>query len=311
MTLPILLDTDIGTDIDDAYALVLAATAPELDLRAVTTVGGNTFARAEIALKLLRLLGHPAPVAVGSGVPLGSVPWRGWDGYEGEGLDLSDVNWRRDALPLAAPHVIAECARAAHDEGRPLTLLAIGPLTNLALALHLHPVATRTRARVVWMGADFQGFGPGVARPEHNVACDPLAADQVLRSGLPVTLVGFNVGVQTRLSRADLGALRELGGSLVEALAALHEVWFRWIGRDHSPMYDPLTVFAAFQENLIETVPVQAHVDLSAPEPGRVVFDPGGVAAPHRVATDLDLPGVQALLQARLRRAVLDRAGKL
>ncbi|BDP43936.1 nucleoside hydrolase (plasmid) [Deinococcus aetherius] len=307
--LPVLLDTDIGTDIDDAYALVLAATAPELDLRAVTTVGGNTFTRAEIALKLLKLLGHSAPVAVGSGVPLGKVPWRGWDGYEGEGLDLSDVSWRRDAHPLAAPHLIADLAETAHAEGRPLTFLAIGPLTNLALALQLHPEATRQLAQVVWMGANFQGFGPENARAEHNVACDPLAAEVVLQSGLHVTVVGYNVGVQTRLGRADLGELWELGGPLGDALAGLHEVWFRWTQRDHSPMYDPLTVLAAFREDLIETVPTHAHVDLAAPEPGTVVFGPGVEDAPHRVATHLDLPRFQEMQRERLRRAVPGRGG--
>lgn len=307
LPLPVLLDTDIGTDIDDAYALVLAATAPELDLRAVTTVGANTFTRAEIALGLLKVLGHPAPVAVGSSVPLGKVPWRGWDGYEGQGLDLSDVDWRRDAHPLAAPHLIADLAQAAHDEERPLTFLAIGPLTNLALALQLHPEATRNLAGVVWMGADFQGFGPENARAEHNVACDPLAAEVVLRSDLPVTVVGYNVGVQTCLGRTDLGELRNLGGPLADALAGLHEVWFRWIGRDHSPMYDPLTVLAAFREDLIGTVPARAYVDLTAPEPGTVVFGPGDQDAPHRVATSLDLPRFQAMQRERLRRAVLGR----
>ncbi len=305
--LPILLDTDIGTDIDDAYALVLAATAPELDLRAVTTVCGDTFTRAEIALKLLKLLGHPAPVAVGAGLPLGNVPWRGWDGYEGEGLDLSDVNWRRDAHPLGAPHLIADLAARGAERGEPLTFLAIGPLTNLALALTLHPEATRRLARVVWMGADFGGFGQGNARSEHNVACDPLAADLVLRSGLPVTIVGYNVGVQTRMTRADLEELRGIGGSLVEALAALHAVWFRWIGRDFSPMYDPLTALSTFRDDLIGTVPARARVDLGAPEPGTVVFEEGGTA-PHRVAVNLNLPAFDALFRERLRDAVKENA---
>ena len=300
-----LLDTDVGTDIDDAYALVLAATSPELELRAVTTVGANTFRRAEIALKLLSVTGHPAPVAVGSGVPLGRVPWLGWDGYEGQGLDLSDVNWRTDTYPLAAPHLIADLAQAAHDEGRPLTFLGIGPLTNLALALKLYPEATRRLARVVWMGADFEGFGRENARSEHNVACDPLAAEIVLSSGLPVTVVGYNVGIQTRLSRTDLDELCELGGPLADALSGLHEVWFRWIGRDHSPMYDPLTVFATFREGLIETVPTTAHVDLTVSELGTVVFEPGDESAPHLVVTNFDLPGFQALQRERLRRAVL------
>src|SRR5579862_9891614 len=109
MSRPILLDTDIGTDIDDAYALVLAAASPELDLRAVTTVNHDVELRARIAKSLLRRLGRDdIPVAVGEQGSLTPGADRGWMGHEGVGIDLSDVSPERDFDRRNAVDLIAD-----------------------------------------------------------------------------------------------------------------------------------------------------------------------------------------------------------
>src|SRR5438034_9488316 len=119
MATALLLDTDIGTDIDDAYALVLAARSPEIDLRAVTTVNNDVLLRARIAKKLLRLMDRDdVPVASGSGASLTPGESRGWMGHEGIGIDLSDVHVP-DLDPRPAAQVIADTCRVAAAEGNP------------------------------------------------------------------------------------------------------------------------------------------------------------------------------------------------
>src|SRR5262249_37361050 len=138
---PVVLDTDIGTDIDDAYALLLAAVSPELDLRAVTTVNHDVDLRARIAKKLLRLLGRgDIPVAAGTGPSLTPGVTRGWGGHEGQGIVLSDTT-SQDLAKQDAPRLLADLAEAAHAEGTPLTILPIGAMTNLAVAVEQYPEA--------------------------------------------------------------------------------------------------------------------------------------------------------------------------
>src|SRR5207302_9510947 len=89
--------------------------------------------------------------------------------------------------------------------------------------------------RIVAMASSFQRFGEADARGEHNVACDPVALDRVLKSGVPVTLIGLNVTMQTRMTGAQLDAIESRGGPLAQALAGMHRSWFDIIQRDQSP----------------------------------------------------------------------------
>lgn len=306
MPIPILLDTDIGTDIDDAYALVLAATAPELDLRAVTVVNHDVFTRARIAKTLLNLLNHPAPVALGSSVPLQATERRGWEGHEGRGIDLRGVTLLRDAHPLGAPELIATLAERCADGGEPLTVVGIGPLTNLALALALYPERTRRLGRVVCMAANFGGFGPEHAAWEHNVACDPLATEMVLRAGLPLTLVSFNVTERTSMTREDVEALRLTGGALAKTLYGMHDIWFEEVigGRQASAMHDPLAVVAVFRPELLSLQAMRVAVLLGAARPGLTVFAPTLEEQGCCVTTDLIVEDFQQLFLTRIFAAV-------
>jgi inosine-uridine nucleoside N-ribohydrolase len=277
--LPIVLDTDIGTDIDDAYALVFAAASPELDLRAVTTVNGDTSLRARIARLLLDRLGRNGiPVAVGEGPAMTPGVTRGWHGREGEGIALERIDPARDFDPRPAARLLADEARAARERGTPLVVVPIGAMTNIARAILDYPEEMRAVSGIVAMASTFDGHG---ARPagEHNVACDPEAFRVVAESGIPLTLVGLNVTRQTRMTAADLAALEAIGGPLVESLAGMHRVWFEHIGRDHSPMHDALAVAAVFRPGLLAWVPVapafgegfqEGVVQYNRPEPGRL-----------------------------------------
>ncbi|HTQ11657.1 MAG TPA: nucleoside hydrolase [Fimbriimonadaceae bacterium] len=290
---PIILDTDIGTDVDDAYALVLAATSPELDLRSVTIVNNEVSLRARIAERILYLLTHGAHVSQGARRSLdGTIP-PGWRGNEGKGILL------RDFASCAWDPADVEIADQVDERGCE-TIVAVGQLTNVALALRRLPESRRRDLTVYAMASSFNGFGFEAAEREHNSSCDPLALQLVLRSGAFVRLVGLNATRRTRMTRADVRSLRGLGTPLARELAAMHEAWFEVIGRSESPMHDPLTVAAVIRPSLLQFEPMRAEVDL---ESGLVAFFDDG--EPNcEVAVDVDPEGFRELFFSRLLAAV-------
>ncbi len=306
MPLPVVLDTDIGTDIDDAYALLLAATAPELDLRAVTTVNNDVRTRARIARTLLRLLGRDE-VRVAEGASQALTPGKtiGWMGHEGRGIDLSGVS-EGDLAQEDAARTIALCAEGAAAQNQPLTLLPIGAMTNLAIAMDKYPQEMRHVTRIVAMASNFVGFGADVARHEHNVACDQTAVQRVLDSGTPLTFVGLNVTSKTRMAQDLVDEIAAIGGPLADALVGMHRVWFNAIKCAESPMHDPLAVVAAFRPEILRTEPAVARIDFTAARAGTVVFERPGPGSPANceVATDVDADAFHALFRERILRAV-------
>jgi purine nucleosidase len=302
MPQPVLLDTDIGTDIDDAYALLLAVVSPGLDLRGVTTVNNDTTLRAGIARRLLQMLGRKdVPVAIGARDALTPGITRGWMGHEGRGIDLSSINPSWDFDERSAPRLIADCARKAHKEGAPLTIFPIGAMTNIAMAIREHPGSMSLVGRIIAMASTFEGFGPENARGEHNVACDPEAFRIVIESGIPVVLIGLNVTRETRMTKTQVDAMAEIGGPLARDLAGMHNVWFEQIGRDHSPMHDGLAVAIAFRPELVELIPVEAHLLEGSEVHGAVVYNAPSeekVTKCH-IAVSVDAEAFHALLLER------------
>jgi len=291
--LPIILDTDIGTDVDDAYALVLAATAPELDLRSVTLVNNDVGLRARIAERILYLVSSGAHVSQGARNSLdGSIP-PGWLGHEGKGIQL------RDFPSGAWDPADVEIADQVEEHGCE-TIVAIGQVTNIALALRRLSPSRRRELTIYAMASSFNGFGAEAAEREHNSACDPLALREVFESVALVRLIGLNVTRQTKMTRADVRRLRGFGTPLARELAAMHEWWFEAIGRPSSPMHDPLTVAAAIRPDLVQFEPVRAEVELKT---GMVAFNDDG--EPNcEVAVGVDAEGFQALFLDRLFAAI-------
>lgn len=211
----ILFDTDPG--IDDAMALLLLARDPRSELVGVTTVFGNASIETTTrnALALCERFGIDVPVAAGAGRPL-VKELHGYPdmihGLDGLGNVAPPAAQRRRAESASAERVIVDCARRHEGE---LTLVAVGPLTNLALALQLDPDLPRRVARVVVMGGAFGVGGQGgniTPVAEANIYGDPHAADAVFAAPWPVTLVGLDVTHRVHMSTDYLRALGEQGG---------------------------------------------------------------------------------------------------
>ena len=262
MTRRIVLDTDMGSDVDDALCLALALASPEIELVAVTHVTRDTQLRARISRKLLDLggCGH-VPVHPGRSAPLAAEEDRFvWFGNEGKGILAADA---------AAGRVEAEDSVDAlvrlfgeHDD---LELVAVGPMTNLAAALQRDPSLASRIAQLTIMGGHVREIAyRGTVFPhgvDYNLCSDPDASVAVLSAGIPTRLVTGDVTLQTWMTRAELDEIAESAGPLREALvAAVHEwtpIMYRLFGggdptRPDSNvafLHDPLALAAVFDES--------------------------------------------------------------
>ena len=260
----LLLDTDIGTDVDDALALALLIAEPDVDLVGVTTVHGHAPLRAAIARSLLEVSPKAhVPVVAGRSTPLrrSSVEGFHWNemwGHEGAGV-LTDTERQvpdDDPTREDAARFIIDAAEAARE---PLSVLTVGPVTNLALALQMEPGLAGALGPVTIMGGIVERHM--VAWPasfETNLNSDPLAAAIVLGSGLDITLVPLEVTLQVYLDRADRDRLEADGGpvsqKLVRLIEEMRDPFLAFAGRygldgshfdERTYLHDPLAVHAA------------------------------------------------------------------
>ncbi len=304
---PVVIDTDPG--IDDAVAIMLALASPEVDVRAVTTVGGNAGLRhtTDNALRLLHLLGRDdVPVAAGADVPLVRRDSRpdpgvhGDDGFGGVVLDPAP----RAADARSAVQLTVDVLAAAD---RPVTLVALGPLTNVAALLAAVPAAAERLERIVIMGGGARVLGNMTPAAEFNIWYDPDAAARVLASGVPVTMVGLDVTHRALTAPTDWDGLRG-GGRVSRAVLAMVDFYTAYyrehVGTDSTPQHDALAVAAVVRPDLVTTR--RLHVDVECAGTltrGMTVVDVDGVGdgEPRTdVALDLDAATFARLLVSRV-----------
>jgi inosine-uridine nucleoside N-ribohydrolase len=261
----IILDTDPG--IDDALALFLALASPEVQLEAITTVNGNVGIEftTRNALTLLELTGRTdIPVAKGSYRPLLR-----------QTIDAAFVNGDNGlgGLVLPEPHIQPTGKRAVDVIiekiiGAPgeITLVAIGPLTNVALALRREPCLARQVREVLIMGGALRVPGNHTPAAEFNIYADPQAAHIVLHGGWPIRLVALDVTMQTSMSRAQVNTLTHSDSPVMKAMRQMLEFYFDVFGPRYNVtafhMHDPLCLAAAFQPALLTWEPVYVDVEL-------------------------------------------------
>jgi inosine-uridine nucleoside N-ribohydrolase len=249
----IVLDTDIGDDIDDALALALALHSPEIDLQGITTVFGDTQKRAQLAKHVLHTFGREdIPVAIGIGKPLQQ---RHSPSGVAQAVILGNTHYGEETFSTyTGPEFIVQ--QALKHAGK-LTLVCIGPLTNVALALLIEPHITMAIRSIVMMGGS-----SGLPLPEWNVRSDVRAAQIVLSSGIPITLLGLNVTARCQLRKQDIEQLRKSTTVQAQLLYQLISIWQQHRPRWHPPLpflHDPLTIAALCTPDLLtwRDTPVQ------------------------------------------------------
>lgn len=281
----IIIDTDPGTD--DALAILLALNSPEVDVRALTVVPGNVTAKQglENALKLVSLANRcDVTVAAGAQHPLFQklVTAEFWHGANGmANIELPAPKCKAD--DRWAPDVIIQTVRAAPHE---ITLVPIGPLTNIALAVEKDPGIVPLVKEVVIMGGSISG-GNVNAVAEANIFGDPEAAQVVFQAGWPLTMVGADVGERTLFTSKQVEELSQTHGTLndfvvkvLKFLVALSQKY----GVDGTAMYDPLAVGSVIDPSVIQTKPM--HVDVET----KGEFTRGETVANRRNSIERNVP---------------------
>ncbi|MFD1954721.1 nucleoside hydrolase [Paenibacillus thailandensis] len=267
----IIIDADTG--IDDALAILYAIHAPEIKLEGLTTTFGNTDVdqATDNTLRLLKLCGKETeiPVAKGAAGPLKRE-------YEGPVVNVHGHNGIGDAvipksdqqpLPVSAAEFLV---RMANDNPGEITLVMVGRMTNLALALQMDPSIARKFKKVVIMGGTV--LAPGNVTPvsEANLWGDPEAAAAVFESEVPLTVVGLDVTMKTRLTYEHLHLLDrkapERNKAMVQFLHDSLGVYFDFYRQSNyfaesCPLHDPLAVLVAVNPSLVKTQTFKATID--------------------------------------------------
>ena len=273
--MPVVIDCDPGHD--DAIALMLAAASPEIDLIGVTTVAGNTTVEKTTrnALAVLELIGRTdVPVAVGSDVPLERNLVTAEYVHGSTGLDGPEL-----LDPVMQPHelgAVSFLARTLEDSDRGITLIPVGPLTNIARLISAHPDLVERIERIVLMGGAMN-LGNITPAAEFNIYVDPEAADLVFRSGLDFTMIGLDVTHQARLTTDHADQLRPggvAGAFVADLLDYFVPNYQRRMGFAGAPIHDALAVAHVIWPDLVETGNFAVEVDTSAgPSAGRTLVD--------------------------------------
>ena len=285
----VIVDTDPGAD--DALALMMAMNSPDLQVEGITTVGGNA-TLSDTTDNALRLLEHldgkqsAIPVAVGAGEPLRGSFTHAYHVHGAGGLGV------RLPAPTLRPHGMSAvefiCSRAAKP-AEPLTVIALGPLTNVAAALESRPYLVDALSEVVVMGGAFEVPGNITPYAEFNIHEDPEAANAVFASGVPVTLVGLDVTRQTSMHRQS-GPQWFTGTSKSAQLGnrILADRFRERADLQEFSLHDPLAVAAAIDPDILTCRPAQVSVVTDGKERGRTIarYGDGTVT----VAVGVDVP---------------------
>jgi len=306
--LPLVIDTDPG--IDDALALWLAVRSPEFKLVAVSTSYGNTTldnATRNVREVLRRAGGLPLPIFAGADRPWSRSLAVAAETHGASGLGHAEVP--------AAPHMQSDPAallRALETAGEPATLVTLGPLTNLALALAMHPREVRRYvARHVAMAGNLATRGNATAVSEFNAWCDPESLLRVLEAELPTTLVALDATRTFTLTAEDVTAVEAGEPShaswLGRALRCYLEAHRRSEGLDGCVLHDPLTVACVVEPTIatIQRIPLAVSLG-TADTQGQT-----RIAASGRdvtVAVGADAPRARAMLRERVLPWIADGA---
>lgn len=304
----VIIDTDPG--VDDAAAILLALASPEIDLLGLSVVAGNVALEdaAANACRIVALSGRPdVPVYKGAPGPLVRPQVYGKYARIGAFADELVAPGNMEPANEHAVDFIVFSAREASRAGSPITVCAIGPLTNIALALIRHPEVSSGIGRIVAMGGAFAVPGHRTPWAEFNVHADSHAAAIVYRSGIPLVLMPLDVTTQALFTDEHLRQFSARGGAPGAALCNLLTAFDRSdvarYGRPGGPLHDAMTIAWLLRPELFATREAFVDVQIGGPALGHTWADFHAATdrAPNAlVATGVDEAGFVALLIERI-----------
>ncbi|MCZ4280198.1 nucleoside hydrolase [Kiloniella laminariae] len=280
---PVIFDTDPG--IDDAFSIHHALYHPEINLIGLTTVFGNV--PVEIAAKNARILvemaGQDIPVFKGAAGPL-VAKHKGFPDFIHGADGFGDINLpdpKGSIEKTFAPQFIIDSVRKQPGE---VTIIAVGPLTNLAMALRMDPGIAPLVKEVIIMGGTAKEYGNMSAVAEANIFNDPHAADIVFRADWPMVMAGLDVTHQVMLLRKDAEALAKttprIGGFLLNAADLYFRFYQGIFGIDGCYFHDPCATAYYVNPELFGTVAASVRVSCEGPAFGQTIIKPAGHPSP-------------------------------
>lgn len=286
---PVILDTDIGGDIDDAYALVQVLRSPELQLLGVTTVSGDATARARLAAKLLVVGGQPGiPVYAGTSTAPQYIKQAGWAaGFASPALHESGgVAFLREQI---------------NAQPGKITIIAVGELTNVAALLESEPgIGAKIKAIALMGGSIRRGYAAGSKpEPEWNIKSNARAAQVVFTSGVPLLVAPLDSTADLKVTPEMRVRLFSRGVPLTDALAALNSIWRHtntWNATDPT-LFDNLAVALVANPGIVPLTPLHLVVDADG-----LTREIAGRAPNARVALTAEPAAFLEYFAARLER---------
>ena len=251
---PVIIDTDIGDDIDDAFAIDLALTSPELHILGISAAWGDTSLRARMLDRMTCEVGlTDIPIQAGpttkSTTPFSQTPWA--------------------SAGIARPHSDAVSFLLEQIQRYPgeITLIAIGPLTNIGAAISRDPATFSKLKRVVMMGGSiYRGYGDSGnaathgADAEYNIAMDPVAAQKLFRSGVPIFMMPLD-STQLKFDAAKRSLLASVSTPMTDSLQVLIAEWSRSTHQVTPTMFDAVAAAYAVDPTSCPTTPLHIEVD--------------------------------------------------
>lgn len=308
---------DLDTGVDDALAIAYALADPEVDLIGIVSSYGNNLLDvcAENSLKLLELLGH-TDIPVFKGLPHScttdhfDVMQVSKDIHGDNGI--GDVELPAPSRALEEQSGVDFYIEAAHKYGKDLIIIPTGPMTNLAAALKKDPEIANLIGNVTFMGGALTVEGNVTPVAEANINQDPKAADEVMKSNLPLTMVGLDVTLRTLLTKNETKQWRELGTASGKAFADITDFYIDAyynldIDKRGCALHDPLAVGVGIDPSFVSTISLFMKVVYQeGPYYGRTIGDNAKLNDPNpnvKVAVNVD--------KKRYLKAFMDRLNKL
>lgn len=306
--IPLILDCDPGHD--DALAMILAAYNPALNLLGITTVSGNGgIAKVTLnARRVATLANINVPIAEGAGKAILGAIEEASDIHGESALDGAELP--EPKMELSKLHAVDLIAKLIMEHSEPVTLVATGPLTNIALFLKMYPQLKNRVSEIVFMGGS-AGRGNRTPYAEFNIWMDPEAADVVLRSGLPLTMCGLDVTHQALVTKDVFAALTDMKNPLSETIIGLLKFFAKTYDEvfemPDPPLHDPVAIALLIDRTVVKSRYVNVQVELSGPlTRGATVVDIYqrlGEPANCNVALELDADKFWSLMLDAIRKA--------
>ncbi len=274
----IIIDTDPGDDIDDAFALALAAKSPEIEVVGITTVFRNTKARARMTKRLMRFSEREdIPVRAGVNTPFiqkmeNVLPPEllAKETVDKYGLyNLPQYDNSMDNEIISDEHAVDFIIRMAHEYAGQLVLVLIGPFTNAAMAVRKDPSIVECIKEVRLIGGWYQKD-----LTEWNVACDPEAAYMVFTAGWPIYAVGIDITLRCELNKEDVQEFHSLQGNTQNLITQMMDKWFEYYRFNSPVMHDPLVIGTLLEKDIVTFAPKYVRVGLTGAERGKTIVEP-------------------------------------